>query len=638
MFLQSLSFPDWPVLNRELLRAGRKSWLHLFRYGFVAFLVLQLVVLLPSSRFVLPTNIEAMEAPSILDIRRQELAVWTVFWGRHALFLLQELFWWIVLITPAVSAGALAHEKEQGTLLALFCTQLRAGEILIGKLLGRVVFVFLPALAALPILVMAAISAEISLVRILLALTLLLVVMLAVAAAAMLAAVWTRRTSDAILACYASIIIVFIGSVVFLPNTPLPAWLDPGGLLEQIITGSGHWLLVFLGQISALGSVGALCLALAVWRLRPACLHQQERRSKRWLWAYRRPIGDDPVAWKERHVIGLAPFPWLHMVPTWMGLLGIFCFSSIVAGDAANFSTGTNLFRNLQAGNLIQAYRSLQGAMPDRVHTHLVIMGIVLVAGSAIIVAVRCGNSISEEKRRKTWEDLVLTPLTLAEIMAGKRRGILAAAIPAWFAYSLPMIALGALAGSGGLLHAAIWVVIGCFAMIAAGFVGIIMTDGNQGLSWDESAVLQQMIWQMISSATLIPKSKNWRPNAEWQLAVQFQALPVHSDAAGILLFRPDGQVIEVARSDGALAKPADSYRWLLARVSVARRYPELRRLLPLRPKHADNCQECKGSGLLHTLGSPGHSVCRSCSGLGWVYLPPRQSIPNIAPSESPVN
>jgi ABC-type transport system involved in multi-copper enzyme maturation permease subunit len=678
MMPQVPSLMNWPVLDRELLRVGRKPWLHLLRYSVAAFLILQLILLLPASRFHSQVLWEApMAAPPILEIRRQELVVWTAFWERYLFLLLQELFWWIVLLTPAVTAGALGHEKERGTLLALFCTRLRSSEIVIGKLLGRLLLVVLPALAALPFLVLATTLGELSPVGVFLALILLLVLMLALAAASMLTAVWARRSSDAILACYASLILILIGSVTFLPGMRLDAWLNPARLLEQIVTGSGDWLLVFLGQVSAVGCVGGICLALTIWRLRPACLRQQEKRSKPWLWAYRRPIGGDPIAWRERHVIGLAPLRWLHAVPTWMGVAGVLCFSAIVAGDAANFSTANSFFPHLQRGSLVGAYQALQHSMPDRVHSHLFIMGVVLVAGSAITVGVRCGNCISEEKRRKTWEDLILTPLTRAEIIAGKRRGILAATVPALIAYALPMFGLGALAGSAGVINAAIWVIIAVLAMLTAAFIGTTRADADQGISSQAAArirktliayalpmfglaaltasaelygtaiclivaglaliaagfiiaavvncnsalSLEGAVWiqhqQMIFSAAVKPELKNAPANSEWLLAVRHAALPVYSDAAGVLLFRPDGQVLDVAWGAGDVARPADSYRWLLACVAAAKRYPELRIPLPSRPKHTDNCPKCSGWGHIHTLEFPAELLCRTCNGLG---------------------
>jgi ABC-type transport system involved in multi-copper enzyme maturation permease subunit len=617
MVCRSPSFLDWPVLDRELFVVGRKSWLHVLRYSIVAFLSLQLLILLLESR-TLPRHPWPAKSYSPFELAGLEFTAWTAFWKHYLFLVLQELFWWIILLTPAVTAGALGHEKEQGTILTLFGTQLRSSEIVISKLLGRLTFVVLPAMSALPFLILATISAELSAVRVIFVLFVLLVLMVAVGAASMLTAVWAWRTSDAILACYALLVSVFLLFVVFLPNTPLPDWLDPGSLLEEIGTSPGKWLLSFLGQVFALASVGAVCLALAIWRLRPACLRQQEQRAKRWLWAYRLPIGNDPVAWRERHVIGLAPWSWLRIVPTWMGLLGVFSFSAIIAIDAANFSTHNTFFPYVQGGRLGLAFQTLQDSAPDRVHSHLLLMGIVLVIGATIIVGVRSGNSISEEKRRKTWEDLILTPLTQDEIMAGKRRGVLAAAIPAFIAYALPMFGLAALAGSGGFLHTGLWVILAGVFMTGAAFAGVAAAGANQAFS-------------RVMIPVPMPSRSKSAQNSEWAAATRHRALPVYSDDSGVLLVRPDGQIIEVGWEADACAKPASSYRWLVGLMSGARCYPELQALLPRRPKHADNCPKCQGSGLLHVLDAQRAVLCKNCNGLGWVYVPPPLSIMKIS-------
>ncbi len=629
MFTHIHPLLDSPVLHRELIRVGRKAGLHVLRYGLALFLIFQMLVLVPAIHQ--PSGATHPSWPprpemTLLDVRRAELLAWTAFWGRYTLLLLQELFWWIVLITPAMTAGALGHEKERGTLLALFGTQLYSSEIVIGKMLGRLFMVMWPALTALPFLVLATVLAGQSFVGVFLALGLLFVVMLAIGAASMVTAVWTRRTTDAILACYASLVIFFLGGVVFLPDSPLTAWLAPGSVLEQIVTRTGRWVLALLYPALVLGSVAALCLALAIWRLRPACIRQQDQRARRWLWAYRRPLGNDPIAWRERHAIGLAPVPWLRLVPTWMGRLGVFCFSAIIAYDAANYATSNGLYSSLQDGNLVRAFQSLSWASPDRVQGHVHAMGAILAVGGTIIIGVRCSNAISEEKRRKTWEDLILTPLTRDEIMAGKRRGILYAAGPPFFAYALPMVGLAALEGGPGLARAAIWLLVAGFAILLAAFIGISWAGGGEGLPWDVAARLNEMI---LSSRAAI-RSKIVPANEEWALAKRHDALPVHSDTIGVLLLRSDGQVLEAAKGANGRAKPANSYRWLVARVSAARRYPELRVLLPRRPKHADSCAECGGSGLRQDPNPPAQALCRGCTGLGWVYVAPPPATGNV--------
>ncbi len=642
MFPAMFSLLDSPVLHRELIRVGRKVRTHLLRYGFAIFVIFQVLVMLPASQapegrpvVILPYS---QEVHSLLEIRRAELLAWTASWNRFALLLLQELFWWIVLVTPAVTAGALGHEKERGTLLAVFGTDVNSSDIVIGNMLGRLFMVILPALTALPFLVLSTILADLSPIGILLAIFLLIAVMLAVGAASMLTSVWTRRTTDAVFACYAALVIFCLGTFLVFPNSPMTDWIDPGSTLEQIVNGVGRWRLTILLPFFILTIVTTVCLTLAIWRLRPACLGQEEKRAKRWLWAYRRPIGNDPVAWRERHAIGLAPVPWLRLMPAWMGWAGVFTFSGIIAYDSANYATSHGLAVGLEHVDAIGAWESLRRADPGRVEGHVHLMGIVLVLGSSIIIGVRCSNSISEEKRRKTWEDLIITPLARKQIMEGKRRGILFAAGPPLVAYALPLLGLAALTGATGILTAGVYLVIAGLSMIAAAYVGISWADSHEGISWDAAARLHELIFANTGTYRPMGTYSNRVPaKEEWQVAKRHDALPVYSDAAGILLLRADGQVLEVPR--GADSKPlcypwssdhseeepqpANSYRWLVGRVAAARLFPELRVLIPPRPKHADRCSACGGSGLSPGYDWPEKVLCRQCTGLGWIYIAP---------------
>ena len=57
-------------------------------------------------------------------------------------------------------------------------------------------------------------------------------------------------------------------------------------------------------------------------------------------------------------------------------------------------------------------------------------MGILLMLLGGLMLCMRCGGSIAGEKRRKTWEDLLLTGRTLEEIAWSKMLGVLQAALP----------------------------------------------------------------------------------------------------------------------------------------------------------------------------------------------------------------
>jgi hypothetical protein len=93
------------------------------------------------------------------------------------------------------------------------------------------------------------------------------------------------------------------------------------------------------------------------------------------------------------------------------------------------------------------------------------------------VVGVRCGNSITEEKRRKTWEDLLLTALPLEEIKRGKKWGVLQATVPYLVAYSLPMFALAALERGSELIVAAAWLLGTCMALLGVAAVCIELSE-----------------------------------------------------------------------------------------------------------------------------------------------------------------
>src|SRR5262249_38917908 len=289
------------------------------------------------------------------------------------------------------------------TLLALLTTQLRPWQILTGKLLGRLAPLAYGTLPLLPFVVFAAVSADLGLGRLLLALAQEVVLVFALAAACLLTSVWTRRTSDAILACYSAMVVGCTVCVVLLSVTSLPTWLNPASVLDDLMRPEEE--LTILGCLLHLGfwaAVGAACFALAVVELAPAARRQADRHVSRWLWALRPAVGNDPVRWRERYVLGLAPLPFLRMVPGWIGLLRVLVLSGVFAADGLKYAAGSALRLALERGDFTTARDALESANEERVAEGVNVMGTVLVGLGALIVGVRCAGSISEEKRRKT--------------------------------------------------------------------------------------------------------------------------------------------------------------------------------------------------------------------------------------------
>jgi len=82
---------------------------------------------------------------------------------------------------------------------------------------------------------------------------------------------------------------------------------------------------------------------------------------------------------------------------------------------------------------------------------------------------------VAEEKRRNTWDDLLLTAQSFREITTGKMWGILQATLPYLVAYALPVFMLAALGGPGALAVAAMWIILPCAVVFIAALMGIDM-------------------------------------------------------------------------------------------------------------------------------------------------------------------
>jgi ABC-type Na+ efflux pump permease subunit len=464
-----------PILHWELIRATRLLWPRILRYGYLPFLVLCCIVGSARREIENEEDFRYRRAfPEHRAMREVEriLAERTARAQEILFFLLCQQLVLILLLTPAVTAGALGHEKERGTLAALFGTELSSRQIVTGKLLGRLAVLVHTGLGGLPVLVFLACMSDLGVPRLLLALAQAGVLTFALAAVSLLCSVWTRRTSDAILACYATIILGFMVVLLVGGDLWLPNWLNPVEMLFAIgQAGAAVRPAAFALHLAAWAGAGFACLALASARLRSACLDQLERRPGRWLWAFRPPVGNDPVRWRERYVIGLAPLPWLRGVPTWLALLGVFSFSAILAGTGLD-SVTHGFFESLREGQWARTWQLLGHLDAGRVLAEVTVSGVVLLVLGVPVVGVRCATSITEEKRRKTWEDLVLTPLLLEEIVRGKRWGILQAAVPYVAMYALPMFGLASLGGGTIVLWAALWLAGAGIAFVGAGVVG----------------------------------------------------------------------------------------------------------------------------------------------------------------------
>jgi len=187
-----------PLFNQELLLGSRRTRDHVFRWIYASWLVFQvmgLAALVGMGLLARPFDERQMFTPMVCR--------------RFAEVFIQQHMVLLLLATPVFVAGALTDEKTRGTLQYLLTTDLTSGQVILGKLCGRVIQVLSLALAGLPLLCFLGALGGVELTLILGLVLVTLFVVTGVAAATLLAAVWSRQTRDAVLGLFLALLLVY---------------------------------------------------------------------------------------------------------------------------------------------------------------------------------------------------------------------------------------------------------------------------------------------------------------------------------------------------------------------------------------------------------------------------------------------
>jgi ABC-2 family transporter protein len=323
--------------------------------------------------------------------------------GYLPLFTLQHLLL-LLLMTPALAAGSVSDEKNRGTFTLLFTTRLTAGEIVLSKWLGQTVQMLVLALPAMPVVVFFQAMLGVSPATVLAWCIETVVLVMLLAALSILTSVWARRTAMAIGAAYVLLIATVAGGW----------WAGAGSILDEsalivplfapaqagIGAGWTRWMLLMSG-------LTATCVAMAAWRLRPACTSARapRPRARWWAWLDRPPIHGAPVRWKERYI----------------GELGLLAFARKLPRLAL-------VILALAAG--LGAALTIPGSDGLFV-THGI--GMIVVAG--LLTAVRSSGAICREREAHTWDALLMTPLEPYDLVRGKLWGMIDSIKPYLIAY-----------------------------------------------------------------------------------------------------------------------------------------------------------------------------------------------------------
>jgi hypothetical protein len=464
-----------PVLAWELKRATRlKLWRYL-QVAYCAWLTCQALALLNvglSASRILARQVP-LQASSALDAYSVTRTYQIEFLNSYLDTLLQLQLLLVMAIVPVITASCLGQEKERGTLFELFGTALTSRQILVGKLLGRLILIVPMILTTLPALVFIATWTERGLGVVALALCQEAVIAITIGAACLLFGIWVRGATEATIASYLFLGLIYFAVRGFTYPLPWAFWFDPVQNLRQLLNG-GFWFVLAL-HLAVWAFAGGVCLRLGWGRLRKVCVEQRDRKPPRRLWAFRPPVGSDPFRWRECYVIGLAPLPILRIVPRWLALLGVFACSMAVACMIAN-SVSPEFGVALANLNLARAIERLLARRHD-IGVHISFLGLIFVLAASLLVGVRCGTSVPEEKRRHTWDELLLTAQSFREITHGKMWGVLQATLPYVLAYAVPVFLLAMLGGPASVVVASIWIGLPCFVVLLAALGGIDMVS-----------------------------------------------------------------------------------------------------------------------------------------------------------------
>jgi ABC-type transport system involved in multi-copper enzyme maturation permease subunit len=449
-----------PILTHELRLGGRRLRNHTLRWCYAGWLVLQFFVLAVgffTAMAVAPT-----------------LGSYAGDAGRNYVELVvRQQFFLLLLVGPALTAGAVTDEKARGTLQYLLTTDLTVGEILLGKLLARGALVGSLALLPVPCLCLAAPVAGLDFLGLFTLAVCTAVLIFSLGAAGLLASVWSRQTRNAVVSVYCCLALGY----VLLLSQDFSDPLYPLGLeeTEDGLRSRGERLLLW---VSPWLTLGLACFGLAVWRVLPAYLRQLESsgiKRDRWWTARRPPIRRNPVLWKERFVEGIAPLPVLRWLPTWLAVLGVFLLTTLTYGwmvfGYLHLDAVLGVAREAEIDpldELLGRIRVLQIPAGEFVSRSFCVL---LIAG--LVVGVRCSGAVSGEREKKTWEALLLTPLEIRHLIRGKFWGILGATYPYLAAYAVPALAFSLFGGWPAVSLTALFLAVTWLGMAYAGAAGI---------------------------------------------------------------------------------------------------------------------------------------------------------------------
>ncbi len=421
-----------PVFTFELMTTARRGRLYLVR-AFYAVLLLVILWTVHSAW--------ASGTGGELSYRQVQFFGLSAFFG---IAIGQELL--ALALTPALVAGVIADEKQRKTLHYLMASQLTSSEIVLGKLLVRMLYMVVLLGVSLPVLSLMVLMGGIDPKLVLLVCAATLTTAWFLAALSIWVSTIARRVRDAFFIAY-GLEGIWLLSPMILRGVSVPGW----PLIDRVFQWLADWVgssspvevvrntingIVFGGgsvstELEAilwmlgLQTVFGLILAiLAAMQLRPIFrgqdgesgiralrgLNAMMKRRGRWrLW--RLPVfAEQPMLWKELHTGGPRGFA------RFVGFL-----LTVIGGGFLIYYTVWN------AGLAIDEMWNSGSAHVRRFQFHwfLRIVPPLVYMLAIVAIAAVAAAAITSEHEEDTWVSLTSTELTGREIIFAKLRGAL---------------------------------------------------------------------------------------------------------------------------------------------------------------------------------------------------------------------
>jgi ABC-type transport system involved in multi-copper enzyme maturation permease subunit len=407
----------------------------------------------------------------------------------------------ILVVTPAIVAGAIADETQRKTLHYLLGSSLSSSEIVMGKLFARSLHVLVFLALGLPVISLLGLLGGIDPLALVLLDLGTLTTAFFLAGLSLLVSTFARRVRDALVGAFlVEAVWLFLPVLVFAAQIRWRQFFSPLlPVIDWVLASNPFWLIFMLERTrgnltvtfwSALARfcgmevlLGLAFVAFATWRLRPA-FRKSGGEARRGTWSHwwrtrrarrRRPVGDDPMLWKETCTARPAGMvAVIARVVGFLALLGV-AFGIVYFGWPAA--------RELAAHGYSWVRR---GEAREELSQFLRIVITALSSAWLLAVTVASATSFSTEREQDTWISLTTSPLTAPEIVWAKLLG--AAWPPRPLGYAILCLAcLGLVAGAihplGVLLFLVVMAIYASFVSALGGFISLSSSTSMRSLA-----------------------------------------------------------------------------------------------------------------------------------------------------------